>query len=83
MQQLLKKENPLNVSLKGYSVPESSAWRGLMSNGVRYSLDWSAKDNENPSFLPPNDIFYKRIEMAHLTHAQDKLKTAPHKVCRL
>jgi len=83
LQQLLRKENPLNLSLKGYSVPESSAWRGLMSNGVRYSLDWSAKDNENPSCLPPNDIFYKRIEMAHLTHAQDKLKTAPHKVCRL
>ena len=81
LQKLLQSENPTNLPLIGYSVPEEDAWRGLMSNGVRYKLDWNGKDNENSSeLLPPSDIFYKRIVMAHLTHARDKLKTAPHKV---
>lgn len=83
LQQLLKDENPSNLSLVGYSVPEEDAWRGLMSNGARYKLDWKGQDNEDSSSLPPRDIFYKRIDMAHLSHAQDKLKTAPHKVCKL
>jgi 3'-phosphoadenosine 5'-phosphosulfate (PAPS) 3'-phosphatase len=83
LQQLLKNENPSNLSLVGYSVPEEDAWRGLMSNGARYKLDWKGLDNENSSSLPPRDIFCKRIVMAHLSHAQDKLKTAPHKVCGL
>jgi len=82
LQQLLKNENPLNLPLIGYSVPEEDAWRGLMSNGVRYKLDWKGQGNENSSLLPPSDIFYKRIDMAHLAHAQDKLKTAPHKLVR-
>ncbi len=78
LQQLLKDQNPSNLSLVGYSVPEEDAWRGLMSTGVRFTLDWEGLDK---SQSPPSDIFYKRIDMAHLSHAQDKLKTAPHKVC--
>ena len=80
LQQLLNDQNPSNLPLVGYSVPEEDAWRGLMSTGVRYKLDWEGQDSESPSLLPPSDIFYKRIDMAHLSHAQDKLKTAPHKV---
>ena len=73
LQKLLKTD----TTLVGYSVPEEDAWRGLMSNGVRYSLDWKEESTETSL---PSDIFYKRIDMAHLSHAQDKLKTAPHKV---
>ncbi len=81
LQELLKDQNPSNLPLAGYSVPEVDAWRGLMSTGVRFTLDWEGRDKESQSSQPPSDIFYKRIDMAHLSHAQDKLKTAPHKVC--
>lgn len=80
LQNLLKNQNPSNLSLIGYSMPEADSWRGLMSNGVRYKLDWQGRGSEDSSSLPPSSIFYKRIDMAHLSHAQDKLKTAPHKV---
>ena len=82
LQEVLKGENPSSLSLVGYSVPEEDAWRGLMSTGARYKLEWEGKDSENQSSQPPSDIFYKRISMAHLSHAQDKLKTAPHKLVR-
>jgi 3'-phosphoadenosine 5'-phosphosulfate (PAPS) 3'-phosphatase len=77
LQNLLKSENPKGSKLVGYSVPEADAWRGLMSNGVRFQLHW-----EDENALSTSDMFYKRIVMADLTHARDKLKTAPHKVCR-
>lgn len=80
LQELLKDQNPSNLPLVGYSVPEEDAWRGLMSTGVRFTLDWEGMDK---SQSPPSDIFYKRIDMAHLSHAQDKLKTAPHKVGKI
>lgn len=80
LQKLIESENPSKMTLMGYSVPEEDAWRGLMSNGVRYKLDWNEQGIENLSSIPPRDIFYKRIDMAHLAHARDKLKTAPHKV---
>jgi 3'-phosphoadenosine 5'-phosphosulfate (PAPS) 3'-phosphatase len=76
LQKLLKNENPNGSKLVGYSVPEADAWRGLMSNGVRFQLHW-----EDENTLSTSDMFYKRIVMADLTHARDKLKTAPHKVC--
>jgi len=85
LQHLLKDENPTNSKLVGYSVPEEDAWRGLMSNGVRFKLDWEGRTStmdEDSSELPPSDIFYKRIVMANLDHARDKLKTAPHKLIR-
>ncbi|KAG7355902.1 inositol monophosphatase [Nitzschia inconspicua] len=81
IQQVLRDENPNNLVLKSYSVPERDAWRGMMSNGVRFSLDWQAKKNpEDP--VPPSDVFYKRIVMADLAHARDKLQSAPHKLIR-
>ena len=84
LQQLLKDENPTNSKLVGYTVSEDDAWRGLMSNGVRFKLDWKGRanttDDDGSSESPPSDIFYKRIVMANLDHARDKLKTAPHKV---
>ena len=76
LQKLLNNENPNGSKLVGYSVPEADAWRGLMSNGVRFQLHW-----EDGNTLSTSDMFYKRIVMADLTHARDKLKTAPHKVC--
>eukprot|EP00536_Pseudo-nitzschia_multiseries_P008805 jgi/Psemu1/288039/fgenesh1_pg.231_\ len=83
LQQLLKEENPANLKLIGYSVPEDDAWRGLMSNGVRFQLDWEENTSTEYSHQsPPSDIFYKRIVMANLDHARDKLKTAPHKLTR-
>ncbi|KAL3925423.1 MAG: hypothetical protein SGILL_000429 [Bacillariaceae sp.] len=79
IQSLLKDENPKDLTLSSYSVPESHAWRGMMSNGVHISLDWKDRE-EHP--LPTSDIFYKRIVMADLAHARDKLKSAPHKLVR-
>ena len=76
LQKLVKNENSNGSKLVGYSVPEADAWRGLMSNGVRFQLHW-----EDGNTLSTSDMFYKRIVMADLTHARDKLKTAPHKVC--
>ncbi|VEU39548.1 unnamed protein product [Pseudo-nitzschia multistriata] len=81
LQELLRDENPTDSKLVGYSVPEEDAWRGLMSNGVRFQLQW--EEGANPSGnSPPSDMFYKRIVMANLDHARDKLKTAPHKLVR-
>mmetsp|Transcript_12929 Transcript_12929/g.30503 ORF Transcript_12929/g.30503 Transcript_12929/m.30503 type:complete len:591 (-) Transcript_12929:769-2541(-) len=82
LRQLLKNKNPLDLKLTGYSVPEEDAWRGLMSTGVRYKLDWDNNCDSNSSSFPPRDVFYKRIDMAHLSHARNKLKTAPHKLVR-
>jgi 3'-phosphoadenosine 5'-phosphosulfate (PAPS) 3'-phosphatase len=80
IQKLLKAENPNNCQLKAYTVPENDARRGMMSNGIRFSLDWNEKSLNDAS--PPADIFCKRIVMADLAHAQDKLKYAPHKLVR-
>ena len=78
----LRGENPKGLTVSGYSVPESSAWRGMMSNGVRISLEWKDKDTVEPKYWPTSDIFYKRIVMSDLSHARDKLKDAPHKLVR-
>lgn len=64
--------------LKGYSVPESGAWRGLMSNGGRIILNWEDGVDDDV----PSTAFYKRIVMADLAHARDKLNNAPHKLIR-
>jgi 3'-phosphoadenosine 5'-phosphosulfate (PAPS) 3'-phosphatase len=82
IQQLLQDENPNNLALRSYSVPESDAWRGMMSNGVRIRLDWQTTDAMQDAQQPSSDIFYKRIVMADLAHARDKLKSAPHKLVR-
>jgi 3'-phosphoadenosine 5'-phosphosulfate (PAPS) 3'-phosphatase len=73
----LKDETGGKASLVGYSVPESGAWRGLMSNGGRLLLEWDRDDN-----TLPKSVFYKRIVMSDLAHARDKLTSAPHKVIR-
>ena len=66
-------------SLRGYSVPESGAWRGMMSNGCRIMLDWK-KDSDSTNL--PSSVFYKRVVMSDLSHARDKLISAPHKLIR-
>ena len=68
----------MDSKLKGYSVPESGAWRGLMSNGGRIKLEW---EQSNDDKLPAS-VFYKRVVMSDLDHARDKLQNAPHKVVR-
>lgn len=68
-----------HTKLKSYSVPEKGAWRGMMSNGGRLHLEW-----EDPGSIDhlPSSVFYKRIVMADLAHARDKLTSAPHKLVR-
>lgn len=86
IEKLLESENPEGLSLSGYSVPEADAWRGMMSNGVRYKLNWERTDLKLPTNgkggLPPSDVFLKRIVMSDLAHARDKLKSEPHKLVR-
>ncbi|CAJ1906295.1 unnamed protein product [Cylindrotheca closterium] len=65
-------------SLKGYSAPESGAWRGMMSNGGRLLLEWENNDDGEL----PSSVFYKRIVMADLEHSRNKLMNAPHKLIR-
>lgn len=58
-------------NIESYSCPEEEAVRGLMSNACRVN------------FLPSGDTaFYKRIVFAHLDHARNKMRTAPHKLIR-
>ena len=52
---ILSEEKRGKTKLKGYSVPESGAWRGLMSNGGRIILDWEQGDNHDL----PSSVFYK------------------------
>lgn len=65
--------------LKSYSVPEEGAWRGMMSNGGRLHLEWEGGGSQ---LHLPSSVFYKRIVMADLAHARDKLTSAPHKLVR-
>lgn len=78
--QLLPNIDDNRALLTGYSVPESGAWRGMMSTGGRLLLDW--KTNEGDYNDLPSSVFYKRIVMADLPHARDKLTSAPHKLIR-
>jgi len=62
----------LNVpDTKSYSCPENEAVRGLMSNACRIHLSPSG-----------TTAFYKRIIFENLSHAQEKMKSAPHKLVR-
>ena len=54
-----------------YSCPESDAVRGLMSNACRIHLHPSG-----------TTAFYKRIIFETLSHAREKMKSAPHKLVR-
>ena len=65
-------------TLKGYAAHESTAVRGLMSDAVRLSLQWS---EESASPLP-RSVFYKRVDLPNLSHMKYKLRTAPMKVAR-
>jgi len=79
--QVLPNVDDNSASLISYSVPESGTWRGgLMSTGGRFLLDW--KRNEGYDGNLPSSVFYKRIVMADLSHARDKLTSAPHKLIR-
>lgn len=75
---VLPKGGGENCKLKGYTVPEAGAWRGLMSAGGRLILDWEGEEEMDL----PSSVFYKRIVMADLAHSRDKLKNAPHKLVR-
>jgi len=79
---LLDDENPMGLSLGSYSIPESDSRRGMMSNGVRLKLAWNVTDSIPPAAIPTSDVFYKRVVMADLAHARDKLRNAPHKLVR-
>ena len=79
--QSLFSSNDNDNILKGYSIPESEAWRGMMSTGGRLNLNWKQPSSSNNQSLP-SSVFYKRIVMADLTHAKNKLLTAPHKLTR-
>jgi len=68
------------ASLRSYSVPESGAWRGLMSTGCRLELEWDGLDDAGRAL--PSSAFYKRVVMSNLSHARDKLTSAPHKISR-
>lgn len=68
------------ASLTSYSVPESGAWRGLMSTGCRLELEWEGCDSDGREL--PSTVFYKRVVMSNLSHARDKLTSAPHKISR-
>ena len=62
----------LNVpDAQSYSCPESEAVRGIMSNACRIHLYPSGAT-----------AFYKRVIFENLSHAQEKLKSAPHKLVR-
>ena len=75
--QIIEEEDEDDIKLIGYSVPEWDAVRGMMSNGCRIHLHW----NKTTTKLPKS-VFYKRVVMADLHHAQNKLQTAPHKLKR-
>jgi len=72
--------------LKGYSVPESDAVRGLMSTGCRIHLQWEEDadkdESDNDYNSLPRTVFYKRVVMSDLAHARSKLQSAPHKLTR-
>eukprot|EP00980_Cylindrotheca_fusiformis_P000230 scaffold52_cov183-Cylindrotheca_fusiformis.AAC.9 len=76
----LCKDEKVGTKLKGYSVPETGAWRGLMSTGGRLILDWGGRRHNEGNL--PSSVFYKRIVMADLAHSLDKLKNSPHKLVR-
>lgn len=59
------------LDTKSYSCPEKEAVRGLMSNACRIHLSPSG-----------TTAFYKRIVFETLSHAQEKMKSAPHKLVR-
>jgi hypothetical protein len=90
LEMLVEVENPHGLRLRGYSVPQDDAWRGMMSNGARYRLNWSSDDSPSIASInssksktrPPTDIFLKRVVMADLAHAREKVKSAPHKLVR-
>ena len=76
---ILDQDSGKQGKLKSYSVPEHEAWRGMMSNGGRLHLDW---DGQGLQEHLPTSVFYKRVVMADLAHARDKLTSAPHKLVR-
>ncbi|KAL7538448.1 hypothetical protein ACHAXR_008555 [Thalassiosira sp. AJA248-18] len=59
------------TNVETYTCPEEDAFRGFMSNACRVHL------------VPGGEsAFYKSIVFENLDHAQEKLKTAPHKLIR-
>lgn len=68
----------LNIpNVKSYFCPESEAVRGIMSNACRIHISSSSEEKETTT-----TVFYKRIIFQNLSHAQEKMKSAPHKLIR-
>jgi 3'-phosphoadenosine 5'-phosphosulfate (PAPS) 3'-phosphatase len=63
-------------TLLTYSAPESTAIRGLMSDGVRLELAWG------DSAGLPSTAFYKRVKLGDLEYARVKAATQPMKIAR-
>ena len=68
---------PNGCNLIGYSAPEESASRDLMSDVCRLKLCWDKED-----VALPKSVFYKRIVMGEMEHVRMKAKHAPMKLAR-
>ena len=66
------------AKLTGYSVPQETEVRGIMSEACRLNFEWS---DAAPSSAPAS-AFYKRICFNELESARKKLASAPHKLVR-
>ena len=82
---------PLNVVALGkalgsggmlncYVAPESSAFRGMMSDGVRLELTWGR--DVTITDKTPSSVFFKRIVMGELESARTKALATPFKLIR-
>jgi len=61
----------MGIPVEAYSCPQEAVFRGLMSNGCRLHM------------LPGGETaFYKSVVFEHLSHAQEKLRSAPFKLSR-
>ena len=75
-------------ALRGYAAPEGSAFRGMMSDGVRLELDWDDVAGRvctaaaGGTSCRPRSVFYKRVVMGDLASARDKALAAPFKLQR-
>ena len=70
--------------LAAYTAPESSAFRGMMSDGVRLELTWEEAGQGSGGAQPqlPSSLFYKRVSMGDLEHARKKALASPLKLAR-
>ena len=73
--------------LAKYTAPESSVFRGMMSEGCRLELEWDEEADDGSAISAaapplPSSAFYKRVSMGDLQHARAKALAAPLKLAR-